>query len=232
MATLNALNEFVAGNTAVADEVNENFDALAEFVTNDVVHRDGSQQMTGQLLLENASPTQNNHAARKKYVDDQITTLTSGQIHGPYLHATSWVSGDYDIDGTDAQTFASPQWANITFDHVVQDSANAYTLANGQFEAPKAGLYLVSLAVGGSANVYFSTRIMVGNDLNTAACYFGPRWNPSDVDGTANAVAPMCFSHVVRVGAANTLIRPQFNPSEAGTYRFGKTLTISWLHGL
>lgn len=65
---------FTNNTPADATEVNANFDAVGA-AFDDYVARDGSVSMTGALVLPNASPTLDNHAARKKYVDDEIAAL-------------------------------------------------------------------------------------------------------------------------------------------------------------
>lgn len=228
MATLNALNEFVAGNTAVADEVNQNFDALAEFVTNDVVHRDGSQPMQNPLVLEDASPTQNNHAARKKYVDDQITAAVNTNTHGSYVFARV----DDDAYGGDTawnQDVDANVWTTIKFEELVQNVGNDYDHASGVFTAPKAGLYQVSFTIGAaeSSTVLFRTRILMG----ASTIFNGPRIVPNDIAGQADAgqYAFITCSHTVYVPAANMTIKPEFSVDTDGVYRPGKTLTIAFL---
>jgi hypothetical protein len=232
MATLNALNEFVAGNAAVAEEVNENFDALAEFVTTDVVHRDGSQQMTGQLLLENASPTQNNHATRKKYVDDQIaaavTAAVNANTHGSYVFARV-DDNAYGGDTAWNQVVSANVWTTIKFEDLVQNVGNDYDHASGVFTAPKAGLYQVSFTIGAaeSSTTLFRTRILMG----ASTIFNGPRIVPNDIAGQAEAgqYAFITCSHTVYVPADGMTIKPQFNVDPGGTYRPGKTLTIAFL---
>ena len=51
-----------------------NFDAIEDFVNGEVVNVDGSVAMTAPLTLS-GDPTNNNHAARKAYVDAQATAV-------------------------------------------------------------------------------------------------------------------------------------------------------------
>ena len=66
---------FTNNTPADATEVNANFDAVVNGF-DDYVARDGSVSMTGALVLPNATPTLDNHAARKKYVDDSIAAIS------------------------------------------------------------------------------------------------------------------------------------------------------------
>jgi hypothetical protein len=72
VATSSVTYTFTALTKAQAAQVNQNFTNLTTFLNTDVVHVDGSKSMTGALTLPNSDPSNNNHAARKKYVDDAI----------------------------------------------------------------------------------------------------------------------------------------------------------------
>ena len=235
---------------ADATDVMYNFNALKSFMTTEVAHKDGAT-MSGPLYLPAGNPPSTNSgraAAHKAYVDSQrevAKTYADTQIDtattGCFVHLTSWADGDYDIDGDPAQ--AQPAggnngydgWVNIKFDHTVADIGNGYDQTYDRFVAPKAGIYMVSVTAGGSANTKFSTRIVVGPAAATNPAdhdnriYYGPRWDPSDVTGSGGA-GPMSFTHVVKVDAAGWWIRPQFHAADEDDYRFGKTLTIAWLH--
>lgn len=84
MSSLPALNTISNGTAADASEVDDNFTTLANFVDQELVNRDGSIAMTGELLLANSSPSTSLAAASKGYVDAQATpstgTLDSGKI--------------------------------------------------------------------------------------------------------------------------------------------------------
>jgi hypothetical protein len=69
MATASVTNTFVALTTAEAAKVNTNFTDLVSFLNTNVVHKDGSVTMTGQLTLPGSDPSTSNQAARKAYVD-------------------------------------------------------------------------------------------------------------------------------------------------------------------
>lgn len=69
-------------NSTVADatEVNANFDALADAFDGYLPLSGGT--LTGPVVLPNSSPTLNNHAARKKYVDDSIAAINTTPADG------------------------------------------------------------------------------------------------------------------------------------------------------
>lgn len=72
MATASVTYTFTALTKAQASQVNQNFTNLTTFLNDDVVHVDGSKSMTGALTLPASDPTNDSHAARKKYVDDSV----------------------------------------------------------------------------------------------------------------------------------------------------------------
>lgn len=85
MSTITKRYDFSAGTNAASSEVNVNFDDIIAFLNNNVLHVDGSKAMTGLLTLKAASPTSDNHAARKKYVDDELETHESAAVpHGRF----------------------------------------------------------------------------------------------------------------------------------------------------
>lgn len=60
---------FVNGTAANADEVNQNFDDLVNWLTTYAIRRDGTTAMTGQLTLPSATdPSTDNQAAKYKQV--------------------------------------------------------------------------------------------------------------------------------------------------------------------
>lgn len=79
MTTLNIPNTLTNGSTADASAVQQNFDTIETFVNTDLVNRDGSISMTGELLLPSA-PTSTLAAATKGYVDTQVGSEESARI--------------------------------------------------------------------------------------------------------------------------------------------------------
>ena len=72
MTTLNVPNTLSNGSTADASAVQQNFDAIETHVNTELLNRDGSVAMTGQLGLV-GDPTSDDAAARKAYVDAQVS---------------------------------------------------------------------------------------------------------------------------------------------------------------
>ena len=228
MGSVSGIVTFSNGTSADADEVNGNFTALKNFVEDQTVQKDGSVAMSERLTLHGADPTADNHAARKKYVDDQIDAAVAANTHGSYVFARV---DDNDYGGNIAwnQTVTANTWTTIKFEDLVQNVGNDYDHASGVFTAPKAGLYQVSFTIGAaeSSTVLFRTRILMG----ASTIFNGPRIVPNDIAGQADAgqYAFISCSHTVYVPAANMTIKPEFSVDTGGTYRPGKTLTIAFL---
>jgi hypothetical protein len=86
MTNLNIPNTLTNGTTADATDVQQNFDSIETHVNTELVNRDGTIPMTGELLLS-GSPTAPLGAATKGYVDNlessinsSIAALTSSSI--------------------------------------------------------------------------------------------------------------------------------------------------------
>lgn len=76
MSTLVKTYTFLPNTTEEPSEVNQNFDEIISFLNEQVAHLDGPT-FTGAVILPGVSPSVDNHAARKKYVDDTVTSSAS-----------------------------------------------------------------------------------------------------------------------------------------------------------
>ena len=97
MTTLNVPNNLTNGTTADATDVQQNFDAVESHVNTELVNRDGSIAMTGELLLP-SNPTSNLGAATKSYVDTQVGNEESARITAVSSEATTRASADTALD--------------------------------------------------------------------------------------------------------------------------------------
>lgn len=93
MTSLNVPNSITNGTTADATDVQQNFDAIEAHVNTEVVNRDGSVAMTGELLLP-FNPTNNLGAATKSYVDLQVGNEESARITAVSDEASARSSAD------------------------------------------------------------------------------------------------------------------------------------------
>jgi hypothetical protein len=77
MSTVSKTYTFVAGTLIEAAEVNQNFDDVIGYINSEVIVRDASVPFTSIPTVPASSPTSDNQVARKKYVDDQDTTVSN-----------------------------------------------------------------------------------------------------------------------------------------------------------
>ena len=75
MATAAVTYTFAAG-AAVAAQMNQNFTDLVNFINTNCIQKDGSLAMTAALTLVGSDPVNDNHAARKVYVDTKASTIS------------------------------------------------------------------------------------------------------------------------------------------------------------
>lgn len=74
MTNLNIPNAVTNGTVADATDIQQNFDAIESHVNTEVINRDGSVAMTGELLLP-SNPTSNLAASTKSYVDGKDSAM-------------------------------------------------------------------------------------------------------------------------------------------------------------
>ncbi len=99
MTSLNVPNSITNGTTADATDVQQNFDAIEAHVNTEVVNRDGSVAMTGELLLP-SNPTSNLAASTKSYVDGKDSAMNTrvAALEGKDIVIT--LTGDVTGTGT------------------------------------------------------------------------------------------------------------------------------------
>lgn len=77
-------NNFVSGTTAVADDVDQNFTDIVNYVNTNAIIKDGTLAFTGVPSGPATDPTSANQFTRKQYVDDRVglqSSYSSGQSH-------------------------------------------------------------------------------------------------------------------------------------------------------
>lgn len=99
MTSLNIPNSITNGTVADATDVQQNFDAIETHVNTEVVNRDGSIAMTGELLLP-SNPTSNLAASTKSYVDGKDSAMDTrvAALEGKDIVVT--LTGDVTGSGT------------------------------------------------------------------------------------------------------------------------------------
>ena len=78
-ANVSVPNTFVAGNTAIAADVNSNFSSLVTWINTNAVHLDASKAFTAVPSGPTGTdPSTDDQLTRKKYVDKKLSSGTSG----------------------------------------------------------------------------------------------------------------------------------------------------------
>ena len=150
MATLSVTNQFAADTPAVADEVNENFSDVVDFVNNDVVHADGTVAFEAHPTGPATNPSSDNQYARKKYVDTRSGYIVARKEHysiSEYADGTGRTDLDVNFTAT-VPTLLSGQYLRIAMSipkvELGQDS-----------DWPEAGTALKVYLVSGSTILCF-----------------------------------------------------------------------------
>jgi hypothetical protein len=132
MSNLNVTNTFANGSTADADDVNQNFADVVDYINQEVIVRDGTVQMTGALPLLDAAPTSGNQAVRA----DDVYNVPAARV---------WRSS--------SQTIGNNAVQNIPFDTELLDTADMFDSgANTRLTIKRAGLYVVAGEIAWEAN--------------------------------------------------------------------------------
>lgn len=129
MATLSKQYTFSAG-TASSAQVNQDFDDIIAFINTQVVHRDGSKDMTAPLALPASDPTDANQAARKAYVDKRMR-FAGGSVRG---HQQNEAVGTFEPLVNAESVVVTPDaggFAVVNFPAAFPRNTLAVTVSNG-----------------------------------------------------------------------------------------------------
>lgn len=123
MTSLNVPNAITNGTVADATDVQQNFDAVETHVNTELVNRDGSIAMTGELLLP-SNPTSNLAASTKSYVDGKDSAMDSrvATLEGKDIVVT--LTGD--VTGTGTIT----NLGDVSFVTTVVDDSHNHVVGN------------------------------------------------------------------------------------------------------
>jgi hypothetical protein len=115
-ADLTIPNNFVAGTPAVADQVDQNFDAVRVWINANAVHLDASKAFTNVPSGPNTDPTSANHLTRKAYVDAQVAARPAGRLGSA---TTTTVQTSTGAESADIFTpfnvvLGSTRWVKVT----------------------------------------------------------------------------------------------------------------------
>lgn len=126
MTSLNVPNSITNGTVADATDVQQNFDAIESHVNAEVINRDGSIAMTGELLLP-SNPTSNLAASTKSYVDGLDNAMDTRVTALEGTDITVEFDTGSDLDGS----FTITNLGNVVNTTVsVRDDSHNHTIAN------------------------------------------------------------------------------------------------------
>ena len=162
MATASVPNTFVNETTADADEVNQNFASLVNFINQNVVHRDASKAMAGALdagsnkVVNVTAPTVSTDAANKAYVDAVVldtANITDGAVTTAKL-ATDAVNGSkLANDSVDSEHYVD---GSIDAVHLASSSVPEAKIVDGAVTTNKIGSSAVTAGKIAASNVTLS----------------------------------------------------------------------------
>lgn len=145
MSTLVKPYTFTAGTYAIAQQVNANFDAVLGWINGGkAMWSDGTTAFTSIPTLPAADPTTANQAARKSYVDTQITANNLAQIQRGTTKQALKLAANSTVVNLDAGGHASVAMG-YTFTTIV-----GVVVSNGDYTA-QPNVYVTSTPTSNSA---------------------------------------------------------------------------------
>lgn len=226
---------FVAGNPAVADNVDQNFADIVTWINTNAVHLDGSKAFTGAPSY-GSDPTSANQLARKAYVDTKMSAVTSttrpaAPVSGQMILETdkkrvrvwdgsAWllVSGAMHAGASNTGTsVANTVTATLTFATEDADTDAFFTAGGSTFTIPEDGTYAItarlSKTAGNSFNAGFSSFMEF---VTPGSANF--RYIPSGFDTMTGTV--------VRRFAASDTFTVTFTNNTGGSTTFNSVVTV------
>lgn len=151
MATASVPNTFVNETAADADEVNQNFASIINFINQNVVHRDASKAMQGALdagsnkIVNVTAPTAATDAANKAYVDAieiataniddlAVTTakLAADAVTTAKIAADAITSAELADNSVNSEHYVDGSIDNV---HLANDSVNGSKIADNSINS-------------------------------------------------------------------------------------------------
>jgi hypothetical protein len=185
MATASVSNSFTGGTTAVAAEVNENFDDIVSFLNEQAIQKDASLAFTSIPSGPDSNPSSDNQFARKKYVDLRAPRIVARKQHFEVSeYADTSTPTDLNVDWSFVvPTLLTGQYLKFTvFAPKVQVGGPPYPIVGGAMK-----LYVRKgtdiLCYGQS-----SVTDALGFDAEGSSSLYGSRlWSASEVAATVGA---------------------------------------------
>lgn len=214
---------FVAGTSAVADNVDQNFSDVTTWVNTNAVHLDGTKAFTGIPSGPSSDPTTANQLARKAYVDKKLTVCTSGTRPG------SPTEGDmiYETNTDSLLVYSGTAWA-ILWEPAQTWNVTAYTQNGSKSCVTTYGWYqrtygtfvaqarITTFAAGSAGNaISFATPFTLDNAVSVGGSF---SWFDSGTTMYVGSILPS--STTVFTFATNGVdnsfgITPSFAPASA-----------------
>lgn len=134
MATASVTYVFANGTNADGTQVNANFNSVTNFLNSEVIQRDGSIAFTAIPTLPASTPTLDNHAVRKAYVD---SFLPAGVItqYGGGSAPSGWLVCDGSAVSRTNATYAR-LFAAIGTTYGVGDGSTTFNVPNLKGRVP------------------------------------------------------------------------------------------------
>lgn len=134
MATASITYTFANGTNADGTQVNSNFTSILNFLNTEAIQRDGTTAFTAIPLLPSTTPTLDNHAVRKAYVD---TFLPAGVItqYGGSSAPSGWIVCDGSAVSRTNATYGR-LFAAIGTTYGVGDGSTTFNLPNLKGRVP------------------------------------------------------------------------------------------------
>jgi hypothetical protein len=227
-ANVSVTYNFVAGTPAVADNVDQNFTDIVNWVNTNAVHLDGSKAFTAVPSGPASDPTSANQLTRKAYVDAKFSTCLSSArpgspVAGQMIFETdknrvrvysgsAWllVSGTQAVSASNTgQVVATGATGTLTFATKNYDTDSFFTAGGSTFTIPEDGTYAVTVKLTQTA----------GNNFVQGFGSYGLLVAPSGnypLPPSTHYPTVLMESYVIPFSASNTFTVTFTNGSNAG----------------
>jgi len=189
---------FQAGTAAIADNVDQNFTDILNWINTNAVHLDATKAFTSVPSGPASDPSSDNQLARKAYVDRKISSVTSSTrpaspVAGQMIWETDtqrvriwnattsvWqlVSGAQGVSATGTGIIGtSSPTSTITLTYATEnyDTDNFFTAGGSTFTMPEAGTYSVTVRLTQTAgNTFVAGFGSYGNIIAPSGNYYLP----------------------------------------------------------
>lgn len=223
-ANVSVTYNFVAGTPAVADNVDQNFTDIVNWINTNAVHLDGSKAFTAVPSGPAADPTSANQLTRKAYVDAKFSTCLSSARPSPatagqmifetdknrlrVYNGSAWllVSGSQAASVSGSNTVASGATTTLTYTTENYDTDAFFTsgTSTSNIVIPEDGTYSFTIHLTRTAGNDFVANFGMFATLVTPSRSYrmvGEAIYPTEIARTF--VAPLSATNIVTVSLTN-----------------------------